>query len=55
MKVIVVFLAQQFPPHSWAMMMSCWALHPQQRPLFTNLVNELFDMLDKDSNYLKLS
>ena len=55
MKVIDVVLAPLFPLHSWAMMMSCWDLHPQQRPLFTDLVIEIFDMLDKDSNYLKLN
>ena len=48
-------MAQLFHPHSWAMMMSCWNLDPWQRPLFTDLVRELFVMLDKDSNYLKLS
>ena len=42
-------------PYSWDMMMSCWTLHPQQRPEFTRLVKELFDMLDSDSTYLKLS
>ena len=42
-------------PCSWDMMMSCWIFHPQQRPAFTSLVKELFDMLDSDSTYLKLN
>ena len=35
-------------------MMSCWAAHPRQRPVFVCLVKELFGLLDRDSNYLKL-
>ena len=34
--------------------MSCWTAQPQERPVFTSLVNKLFDLLDRDSNYLKL-
>ena len=34
--------------------MSYWAAQSQQRPIFTSLVKELFDLLDYDSNYLKL-
>ena len=29
-------------PCSWGVMMSCWAAHPQQRPVFTSLVKKLF-------------
>ena len=43
-----------FSPCSWDMMMSCWMSHPHQRPAFSSLVNQLFDMLDSDSTYLKL-
>ena len=44
-----------FSPCSWDMMMSCWSAHPHQRPEFTSLVKKLFDLLDRNSNYLKLN
>ena len=43
-------------PHncSWNMMMSCWDAQPKQRPKFAILVKVLSDLLDSESNYLKL-
>ena len=38
-------------PCSWDVMMSCWAVQSQHRPVFTSLVKKLFVLLDHDSNY----
>ncbi|CAI8047953.1 Fibroblast growth factor receptor 1 [Geodia barretti] len=38
----------------WSVVTSCWSASPQERPRFATLVNTLTDLLDSDSNYVKL-
>ncbi|CAI8045234.1 Tyrosine-protein kinase transforming protein SEA [Geodia barretti] len=38
----------------WSVVTSCWSASPQERPKFSTLVNTLTDLLDSDSNYIKL-
>ncbi|CAI8047951.1 Tyrosine-protein kinase transforming protein SEA [Geodia barretti] len=38
----------------WSVVTSCWSASPQERPKFATLVNTLTDLLDSDSNYIKL-
>ncbi|CAI8037280.1 Tyrosine-protein kinase transforming protein ros [Geodia barretti] len=39
----------------WEMMTSCWSTSPGNRPTFTLLVKEFYQMLDNDTSYLKLN
>ena len=54
--VYMLFWVNFFPIRncSWNMMMSCWDAQPKQRPKFVRLVKVLSDLLESDSNYLKL-
>ncbi|CAI7994730.1 Tyrosine-protein kinase transforming protein SEA [Geodia barretti] len=38
----------------WSVVTSCWSASPRERPKFATLVNTLTDLLDSDSNYIKL-
>ena len=51
----IELIQQFFLRCSWNVMMSCWNAHPQQRPEFALLVEELSNLLESESNYLELN
>ena len=39
----------------WEMVTECWLEDPSQRPSFNDLVKTLFDLLDSDTSYIRLT